>query len=240
MKKLTRQQTMQIIYSTFLPTVKIARKLDIGLKDIVNLLEMAYYHETKKANMSTNQTLKLLKISQSKLSTLSRRLKTNFLIFSKKNNTDTDQLIKFALWAEPMSKSRLCQILKDQKPTDITLALDRLLKEKEIIKEKDRTTTYKLTNKKVSLIDNDFITTINGLNKSLMSIANFIHSRFFSNSEKTFSRTITLKIKKKEIPRYENRNLKWRRIICRHKTLFSRIQSNNTRRNTIPLLMTNI
>jgi hypothetical protein len=198
---MTKEQKMKVLYLTFLPSVRLARRLGINLKDIKDLLEIAYCNETKKANLSTKQTLALLKISQSKLSILLKKLKKHFLTFSNTNNIDTAKIIETALWGEPLSESRLCQILQDQQPKDIKSALKKLIEDEKIIEDKTgRIITYSPNNQKgASIIENDFNGQMIDVQKFLKSIADLIYTRFFSDSKNTFFKTTTLKIKKTKI-----------------------------------------
>ncbi|MEO1271243.1 MAG: hypothetical protein AAFX99_24390 [Myxococcota bacterium] len=119
---LEQETRTRVIYSVLVPAVRLAFVFRVPLKELGDLLQMAYYHETKRRGLKMRETSEQLGVSMRKVAQLSKRLKRNFL--KPESDYGLPRQIEFMLWAEPLSELRIGQALPHEHGEAIVAALE--------------------------------------------------------------------------------------------------------------------
>ena len=112
--------------------------------------------------------------------------------------------IKFVLWSTSLTEEQIGQFLPEIEQDSVSEALEKLVENGEIVFCQDKK-TYTMSKRKIRLAGKSFIKRIGGLRNFLRTVKNNIKSRFLSESDSkdSFSRTVTLKIRGKDIPKLQ-------------------------------------
>lgn len=185
----------RVIYTLFLPSVRIARHFSIDLATMKGWLEMAYFHELKKDDLKQREIADVMGVSMSKVSLLSRQLKGNFLRAEREE--ELPRRIEFMLWAEPLSMLKLKQVLPDVSDEEIEQAVESLEEEGRIVEESHGTTTaYRLVIQTDRRVWDSWVARVDGLQDALSNVTNVIYGRFFTGEPSTFARTLSFRLRR--------------------------------------------
>ena len=193
---LDHEMNRRVVYSLFLPVVRLAFVFRVPIKELGDWLHMAYYHETKRRGLKMREAAELLSVSMRKVALLSKRLKQNFI--QAETDHELPRRIEFILWAGTLSEARLIQALPVEEPEAITAALQRLLEQGRVEEVPGRTVTYQVVRSTYRLVHDNLLARIDGLNNLLASTANAVYARFFRSDPRAFARTVSLRIRKRD------------------------------------------
>lgn len=190
----------RIIYSLFLPAVRLASLFGLPLKEMKDWLGVAYLHELKRRGLGQQESAAHIDVSRRTIIELTRRLRENF--FAPERHEGATRKILFMLWAEPMTLGRLKQAFEDE------VKLADLLDEMTLAgvlecEERSGVVSYKLNRGAFRLYRDNWIARIDALNNQLEHLADTIFARFLKRDEESFVRTVTLSMRKQDVPRLE-------------------------------------
>jgi hypothetical protein len=209
----SREMGRRVLYTLLEPAVRLAFTLGVSMKELIDWLQMAYYHETKRNGLKVMETARLLNVTPRTVTTLSQRLKMNFLCMSEEN--DLARRIEFVLWAGPLSEIRLCNALEDDPPEQVREVLAQLVANGRVVRENGRTVTFRIARHQVRLARDTLQARLDGLSNLLGSVANAVYGRFFKEEPLAFARTITLRVREQDLDRlgelYEK--VLWERLV---------------------------
>ena len=191
-----KELNRRIIFSMLKPAIKLSAHFQIPLKEITQWVEIAYFQEIR-GNSSTLQEVKgRLRVGMSKVSELSKKLKTNF--FQAQKNLALSRRIEFMLWNAPLSKARIQQVLTDVDPEDIEEVLEKLTATGRLKIQKGRVIQYTVVKSESRIVRDNIMARIDGLNNLLDPVCNAVFGRFFNNEPKTFARVLSFRVRKKD------------------------------------------
>ncbi len=181
----------RVIYALLGPATQLAFAFRLPLKPLLELLQTAYFHETRRRGLTTAEAAELLDVSPRKIAMLSRDLKHSFL--PEDREVGLPRRIEFMLWAEPLSAARLTQVL--DAPTEaVEAAIAQLLAEGRIREEADRVTRYAVVRSEFRLVDQrGWLSRLDGLNNLLSSVTAAVKGRFFDDEPRAFARTLNFR-----------------------------------------------
>ena len=186
------------IYSSLVPSAKLSHKLGVGLKDVVEWVQLAYLKELIDQGVKLKRAAKLLGVSTRTVSNLSSRLREDF--FAPEQTQDLPSRILFALWAEPLSRKRIKQYLSHVDEELIDQAVDQLEAQGDIELQPGRTPTYVLLERSHRLVGSGIMARIDGLNSLLSHTTDAIFSRFFGRAdESSFARALQLRVRRQDL-----------------------------------------
>lgn len=189
----------QVVYSLLMPAMRLCYVFKIPMKDVIDLVQMAYYHETRKNGLKMKEASTLLDVSMRKVAQLSKRLKRNFLEAEQQH--ELPRRIEFVLWAGPQSERRLCQALDDVPPSAVRGGLEKLIAEGRVRRNQGRTVTYETIRSEYRLVTDQIQARVDGLNNLLNSMANAVYGRFFKKEINSFARTLSLRVRRQDLVR---------------------------------------
>ncbi len=180
------------------PAVRIARVLDLPLRSMGDWLQMAYFHELKRAGFKMRESATLLNVSMRKVALLSKRLKTNFL------RADTEaglpRRIEFLLWSGPQSRARIQQALPSVSRGDTNRAIAKLMEEGRIAKKRQGTRwVYETTARESRLVRGDWSARLDALYNFLGNVCHASFGRLLCDDPNAFVRTISFRLRKRDM-----------------------------------------
>lgn len=183
----------RVVYGLMLPAVRLATNFNVPLNQMKRWVETAYYQETKRRGLEMKDAKDVMSVSLSKVALLSRQLKENFM--READEYELPRRIEYMLWAEPLTRARLNQVLPDLGEEQITAAIELLLDE-ERIRPIDRATdpAYELNVSEDRRVWDTWLARLDGLGNALGSVADAVHARFFKGDQDAFARTLTFHV----------------------------------------------
>lgn len=192
----------RVAFSLLLPVAQIATTLGLPLSDMKKWLETAYFQEARRRGLELKDVKDVMHVSISKASLLSRQLKRNFLDSEQRH--ELPRRIEYMLWAQPLSRARLSQVLPDVEDTELDEALAQLLDEERVeIVHSQGAELYRLKIKRARRVWDDLLARLDGLNNALRSVGDTVFSRFFDPDSPSFARTLTFHVQEQDIERLE-------------------------------------
>ncbi len=191
----------RIIYSLFLPAVRLASLFGLPLKEMKDWLGVAYLHELKRRGLDQKESASHIDVSRRTIIELTRRLRENF--FAPERHQGAARKVMFMLWAEPMTLGRIKQALLDE-----DVKVEELLEELEqagVLSKEERAgvVSYGLNRGAFRLYRDNWIARIDALNNQLEHLADTIFARFLKRDEESFVRTVTLSMRKQDVAKLE-------------------------------------
>jgi len=187
------QVEKRVIYGLLLPAVRLGFMFKVPIKEMGDLLQMAYYHETKRQGLKMREAGDLLDVSMRKVALLSKQLKVNFLELESQHSLP--RRIEFMLWANPLSASRLIQAMDEKAQDEILDALELLITKGRVREIKGATVTYEVCSSEARLVDSTWLARLDGLDNVMEVIANTVYGRFFLGEPRAFARTLSLRMR---------------------------------------------
>jgi hypothetical protein len=185
----------RVVYTLFLPPVRLARYFAVDLARMKEWLEMAYFHELRRDGFKQREIAEVMGVSMSKVSLLSKQLKGNFL--RAEQEEALPRRIEFMLWAEPLSLLKLKQVLQDVDSLEIEQAVEELEQEGRIGKVAQGTTeVYELKIQTDRRVWDSWVARVDGLQDALGNITNVIYGRFFAEEPLAFARTLSFRLRR--------------------------------------------
>lgn len=185
-----RQQ--RIIYSLLGPSVALAAEFGVPLEELVGWVRVAYFQHLRDRGLTLREASDALGVSTRTTKRLSQALKVSFLRPELEHNLPVR--IEFMLRAEAMSAARLAQVIRDVPDEAVHAAIDQLVAEGRIVARAGRTTTYEVVRSVNSLVRDDWLARIGGLNSLLGNVKDTVLGRFFRGDRASMARTLSFRL----------------------------------------------
>ncbi len=179
----------RVVHALVRPAVKVAAAFRVPLGDVTNLVQMAYFHSLRSQGLRVKAVGERLAISERTAKRLAKQLRENFL--DSERRYDLPVRIEFMLWAQPMSRTKLKQVMTGVPSGDIDLAVEQLLSEGRAEERPGRTAVLVANRAVNTLVRDSWLNRIGGLNSFLTNLADAVYGRFFRDEPKTFARTMS-------------------------------------------------
>ncbi len=193
---------VRTLYAFIQASAELSTLFGVGLKAFERLGHMAAFHVLRRRNFDLNEIASRLDVSRRKVDQLSRQLKDNFFQrFVGPDDRDLlERRIEFILWAQPISASRLKQVLKDTADEDIQAALDSLVSCGRLSTDSG---LYGITTPERRLVRDDWLARIAGLNHQLRAVSAAAIGRFVDNDPHAFTRTVSMRARPERVQELE-------------------------------------
>jgi hypothetical protein len=182
----------RVIYSLLGPCVALAAEFDVPLEELVGWVRVAYFQHLRDRGLTLREASDKLGVSTRTSKRLSQALKVSFLRPEIEHNLPVR--IEFMLRAQPMSAARMAQVIHDVSPERVHAALDQLVAEERIVPQRGRTTTYAVVRSVNSLVRDDWLARIGGLNSLLGNVKDTVLGRFFRRDAASMARTLSFRL----------------------------------------------
>ncbi|MFO0748584.1 MAG: hypothetical protein U1F43_23410 [Myxococcota bacterium] len=176
---------------------RFAGAFSLPMGEVVDLVQSAQLQVLRERGLTLGEIGRRLDVSERHAKRLLKQLRESFLDTEK--SYDLPVRIEFMLWAQPMSRARLKQVLRDE-PAAIDGALERLVSEGRIVESGERTPLMRPTAAVQSLVRDTWLMRIGALNSFLANLGDAIYGRFLSASPRSFARTLNFLVRPEDEP----------------------------------------
>jgi len=190
----------RVFYSMIGGALKLAADEELSLKEVNHWVETATFHVLKDRGMKMREISEALDISMRKAANLSNQLKQNFLEPEREHTLP--RRIEFMLWSEPLSRSRLLQVMEVDE-SELDDALEILVKQERVVLEDGRSPRYHIASPTRRIVGRSWMGRIDGLNNLMNSAYGTIRARFFDQDERAFARTIQFSVRPEDLPKLQ-------------------------------------
>ena len=198
---MSEKMTQRVIYSCLTLPARLALRFELPMKDLVDLMQMSAFHETKRRGLKMREISELLDVSMRKVSQLSSRLRRNFA--EEEAVEALPRRIEFMLWAEPLSEARLHQVTRGASKEEVDEAIAQLITQKRVraTQGDDGQLVYEVVRSEFRLVSPEWTARLDGLNNLVSNVANVIDARFFHDDQRAFARTLSLRVREQDLAR---------------------------------------
>lgn len=187
----------RLVFSLLLSAARMARWFEVPLKELTSHLQLAYFRDIRLSGLTLREATDALQVGMRKASELSQRLKENF--FAPERDIALPRRIEFMLWAEPASRARIKQLLRDVGEREIDQAIATLMEERRIKEAEDRPGFLTVTSTQARLVKPTWMSQIDGINTLMRVVAGAAHERVMRQSPRALIRTLSFRIAEEDI-----------------------------------------
>ena len=194
-----QESRRRIAFAVLAPFARIAVNWRLPLREAKQLIELAYYAETRRRGNKLREVAELLSVSMSKLGLLSRELKE---IFDEGADGQTiSRRILSVLGAGPLSEAKVVSVLSDAEPDAVRTALSEMVKQLLLEVVPGRTPLYRLAAAQYRLAKEPWMARYAALNHLMAAVGQTVDARFERNDPLATARTLSFKVRPEDLPR---------------------------------------
>ena len=187
----------RVIYSLCGGAVILARRFAVPLKELTSWLQLAYFQELRRHGLTLKEAGVAMGVGMRKAAELSQRMKSNF--FGPEREHELPRRVEFMLWAEPLSRARILQLLRAEPADEVDAAIERLLAENRIEVVRGRSDVYTVTSGRARLVKPTWMSQIDGINNLIKNVAGAAHERVFRHSSRALLRTLSFRLAPEDV-----------------------------------------
>ena len=189
-----KELSTRVLYAFIQASAELSALFGVGLKTFERLSHMAAFHVLRKRRVDLNDIAIQLGVSRRKVDQLSRLLKDHFFeqFIAPEDGEALQRRIEFILWAQPVSDSRLKQVLPDEDPIEVEAALNALIQDNRVLIKDGK---YGITTPERRLVRDDWLARVGGLTHQLSTVSKAAVGRFIKDDERAFARTVSLRVR---------------------------------------------
>ena len=189
----------RLLYSASLPMVHLARHFRVSLREAQGWMQLAYFHELRRAGLTLREASSMLDVSMRKAALLSRSLKENF--FRPESEFELPRHLEYMLWAEPLGRLRIHQLLRSHPVAEIDAAIALLVDENRIREVGGRSDVFETTGREARLVSPQWMAQIDGVNDFGLNFARTIRNRVIEHAGHSLYRTLSFRMRQSDIPK---------------------------------------
>lgn len=196
-----RELQRRVLYAIVRPLVRLADAFRVPLADVLDLVQTAYFHHLRDEGLKLADVADRLAISERTAKRLAKQLRETFL--DAERRYDLPVRIEFMVWATPMSRTKVKQVLGRVDRRDVDAAIDQLLAEGRLVEESGRTPRLTVDQSVNNLVRDTWLARIGGLNSFLANLSDAVFGRFFRAEPRAFARTLNFLVRGDDVPELE-------------------------------------
>lgn len=194
-----QESRRRIAFAVLAPFARIAVNWRLPLREAKQLIELAYYAETRRRGNKLREVAELLSVSMSKLGLLSRDLKE---IFDEGAEGQTiSRRILSVLGAGPLSEAKVVSVLDDAEPEMVKTVLAEMVEQRLLEIVPGRTPLYRLAAAQYRLTKEPWMARYDALNHLMAAVGQTVDARFERNDPGAMARTVSFKVRPEDLPR---------------------------------------
>lgn len=182
----------RVVFSLLQPAIRLAKRYRVPLKEFTQWLQIAYFQELRSSGLTLREAGELMDVGMRKASELSRSMKENF--FKPERDHELPRRIEFMLWAEPLSRARIHQLMRAEEPALLDEAIERLVAEGRIQWVDGKHEVLEVTGTQARLVKPTWMSQVDGINQYGRNLASATHERVFEDSDRALLRTLSFRI----------------------------------------------
>lgn len=181
----------QTVFSSLLTSARLAAREGLALKELKQLVGLAYFREVKRTGASLQEIQERLKVSISSAASLSRQLRDHFT--APDTTLAVPRRVLTLLWSGSMTESGIARALSDIEPEDLSARLAEMVADGRLVLEPGRTDRYALGGAEYRLVAAPWMARIDALQNLMGNVSRAIEARFFERDARAFVRTVTFR-----------------------------------------------
>lgn len=183
----------RVIYALLKPAVELADSSGLSLAELASLVQMAFFEALRSRGLKLREVADQMDVSERTAKRLAKEHRTNF---AHGRAYALPVRIEFMLWAAPMSRAKLKQVLGKVSADEVDAAVETLLGEGRIVERPGHTTTQLEVNRDVDeLVRDTWLSRIGGLGSFLSNLGDAVEGRFFEDDPHAFARTLSFLVR---------------------------------------------
>lgn len=191
-----RELQRRVLYAIVRPLVRLADAFRVPLAEVLDLVQVAYFHHLRDKGLRLADIGERLAISERSAKRLAKQLRETFL--DAERRYDLPVKIEFMVWATPMSRAKVNQLLSEVDPRAIDQAIAQLIAEGRLVEEEGRTPRLMVNQRVNTLVRDTWLARIGGLNSFLGNLGDAVFGRFFRSEPRAMARTLNFLIRDRD------------------------------------------
>jgi len=191
-----RELQRRVLYAVVRPLVRLADAFRIPLSEVLDLVQVAYFHHLRDKGLRLADVGERLAISERSAKRLAKQLRETFLDADRRY--DLPVKIEFMVWATPMSRAKVNQLLTGVDARSVDRVIDQLIDEGRLVEEEGRTPRLMVNQRVNTLVRDTWLTRIGGLNSFLGNLGDAVFGRFFRAEPRAMARTLNFLIRRED------------------------------------------
>ncbi len=202
-----RELQRRLVHAMARLVARFAGAFELPLAELVDLVQAAHLQTLRERGLTLSDIGRRMDVSERHAKRLLKQLRESFL--DTERSYDLPVRIEFMLWAQPMSITRLKQLLRDE-PAAIDQAIVHLVEQQRVLVEPGgRSPTLRPATAIQSLVvspsaavpkRDTWLARIGALNSFVASLGDAVYGRFIESSPKSFARTLNFLVRDEDTP----------------------------------------
>lgn len=193
-----RELERRLVHALARLVTRFSGAFGVPLADLVDLVQGAQLQVLRERGLTLAEIGRRMNVSERHTKRLLKQLRESFL--DTEREYDLPVRIEFMLWAQPVSRARLKQVLQDE-PAAIDAAVERLLADGRVVEDTSgRTPRLRPTTARQSLVRDTWMMRIGALNSFLGNLGDAVYGRFIDGTPDAFARTLNFLVRPEDVP----------------------------------------
>lgn len=192
-----RELMRRLVQSLARPVGRFAAAFELPMAEVLDLVQASMMQVMRERGLTLADIGRRMDVSERHAKRLLKQLRESFL--DAERGYDLPLRVEFALWAQPMSRARLKQVLRDE-PGDVDLAVDALLASGRILADGGRTPRLRPSTQVQRLMRDAWLVRIGALNSLLANVGDAVYGRFIDKADTAFARTLNFLVRPEDRP----------------------------------------
>lgn len=192
-----RELERRLVHAMARLVSRFAGAFAMPLAQVVDLVQAAQLQTLRERGMTLAEIGRHMGVSERHAKRLLKQLRESFL--DTERAYDLPVRIEFMVWAQPMSRAKIRQVLKDDQAA-VDDAIDRLLASGRVVEDQGRTPLLRPSTSVQSLVRDTWLARIGALNSFVASLGDAVWGRFIEPSPAAFARTLNFLVRPEDLP----------------------------------------
>jgi hypothetical protein len=192
-----RELERRLVQSLARPVGRFAAAFGMPMAEVLDLVQASMLQVMRERGFTLAEVGRRMDVSERHAKRLLKQLRESFL--DTERVYDLPLRIEFALWAQPMSRTRLKQVLRDD-PAEVDEVVEALLASGRLIADEARTPRLRPSVAVQRLVRDTWMMRIGALNSLLGNVGDAVYGRFLDKSPNAFARTLNFLVRPDDRP----------------------------------------
>jgi hypothetical protein len=190
-----RELERRLVQSLARPVGRFAAAFGMPMALVLDLVQAAMLQVLRERGFTLAEVGRRLDVSERHAKRLLKQLRETFL--DTERGYDLPVRIELLLWAQPMTRTRLKQVLKNEpdEPGAIDEVIDGLVASGRLVMDESRTPRLRPSAAVQKLVRDTWMMRIGALNSLLANVGDAVYGRFLDKSDRAFARTLSFLVR---------------------------------------------
>ncbi|HRE88353.1 MAG TPA: hypothetical protein PK095_04355 [Myxococcota bacterium] len=190
-----RELERRLVQSLARPVGRFAAAFGMPMANVLDLVQAAMLQVLRERGLTLAEVGRRLDVSERHAKRLLKQLRESFL--DTERGYDLPVRIELLLWAQPMTRTRLKQVLRNEpdEPSAIDEVIDGLVASGRLVVDDARTPRLRPSATVQRLVRDTWMMRIGALNSLLSNVGDAVYGRFLDKSDRAFARTLSFLVR---------------------------------------------